>query len=119
MGSLVWDASPSIRAYSGLGSPQISAVERTGKMAKKTTVKVDGMVFDEACSLLEADGSLFDRDMVMSEIVHANQEIDDWQSKLNYMDSETLADWIKSFVLDPIDDFNRMTEDFYQEELAG
>lgn len=86
-------------------------------MAKKTTVKIDGMVFDQACQYLEDDGMLFDRDMVMSEIVHADQEIDGWQSKLNRMDSEALADWIKSFVLDPIDDFNRMAEDEYQKEL--
>ena len=68
-------------------------------MAKKTkTVVVDRMVFDEACMLLDRKGYLFDRDMAMAEIVMADGEIEDWQSKLNYMDSEALADWLEDWI---------------------
>jgi hypothetical protein len=82
-------------------------------MAKKAkTVKVDGLVFDEALMLLEGRGYPVDRDAALGEIALADGEIEDWQTKLNYMDSEALADWLESWMVDEI---NR---DFTDAEMA-
>jgi len=79
-------------------------------MAKKAkaTVKVDGMIFDEAVMLLEGRGYPVNRDEAMAEIVVADSEIEDWQAKLNYMDSEALAEWLEDWMIGEI---NRVLTD--------
>jgi len=44
---------------------------------------------------------------------------DGWQARANGMDAEEMAEFIVSYVLDPIDEFNRVAEDEYQKNLEA
>ena len=82
-------------------------------MALKAT-KIDMMVFDQACQDLFDEGRLFDRDMALKALQWAHLDLEDgdgWQKRVNSMDAEEMAEFIVSYVLDPIDDFNRIATD--------
>lgn len=86
-------------------------------MAMKKT-KIDPTIFNQAVNDLYEQGRLFDRDDALRELEWAHLDQPDWPKRVKDMDAEQMADFIVSFVLDPMDEFNRLSEDAYQEELA-
>lgn len=82
---------------------------------KKT--KIDLAIFDQAVNDLYEQGYLFDRDMALNELEWAHLDQPDFAKRVKGMDAEQMADFIKCYVLDPMDEFNRLSEDAYQEEL--
>lgn len=82
-------------------------------MAMKAT-KIKRAVFDQAVNDLFVDGYLFDRDEAYRALQWAHLDLEDgdgWQARVNSMDSEEMAEFIVSYVLDPIDEANRALED--------
>ena len=82
-------------------------------MALKAT-KIKQAVFDQAVNDLYDEGRLFDRDEAFKALQWAHLDLEDgdgWQKRVNSMDAEEMASFIVSYVLDPIDDFNRIATD--------
>jgi len=89
-------------------------------MALKAT-KIDTMVFDQAVSDLYDEDRLFDRDEALKALQWAHLDLEDgdgWQKRVNAMDAEEMASFIVSYVLDPIDDFNRIATDAEMADAA-
>lgn len=90
-------------------------------MAMKAT-KIKQTVFDQAVNDLYDEGRLFDRDDALKALQWAHLDLEDgdgWQKRVNAMDAEEMAEFIVSYVLDPIDEFNRVAEDEYQKNLEA
>jgi len=90
-------------------------------MAMKAT-KIKQAVFDQAVNDLYEHGRLFDRDEALTALQWAHLDLEDgagWQKRVNAMDAEKMAEFIVSYVLDPIDEFNRVAEDEYQKNLEA
>ena len=90
-------------------------------MALKAT-KIKMAVFDQAVNDLYDAGLLFDRDEALKALQWAHLDLEDgdgWQARANSMDAEEMAEFIVSYVLDPIDEFNRVAEDEYQKNLEA
>jgi len=82
-------------------------------MAMKAT-EIKQTVFDQAVNDLYDEGRLFDRDDALKALQWAHLDLEDgdgWQKRVNSMDAEEMAEFIVSYVLDPIDDFNRIATD--------
>jgi len=82
-------------------------------MAMKAT-EIKQTVFDQAVNDLHDEGRLFDRDEALKALQWAHLDLEDgdgWQKRVNSMDAEEMAEFIVSYVLDPIDDFNRIATD--------
>jgi len=90
-------------------------------MAMKAT-EIKMAVFDQAVNDLYDAGLLFDRDEALKALQWAHLDLEDgdgWQARANSMDAEEMAEFIVSYVLDPIDEFNRVAEDEYQKNLEA
>jgi len=90
-------------------------------MAMKAT-KIKMAVFDQAVNDLYEEGRLFDRDEALKALQWAHLDLEDgdgWQARANGMDAEEMAEFIVSYFLDPIDEFNRVAEDEYQKNLEA
>lgn len=90
-------------------------------MAMKAT-KIKMAVFDQAVNDLYNEGRLFDRDDALKALRWAHLDLEDgagWQERVNSMDAEEMAEFIVSYVLDPIDEFNTIAEDEYQKNLEA
>lgn len=90
-------------------------------MAMKAT-KIKMAVFDQAVNDLYNEGRLFDRDDALKALRWAHLDLEDgdgWQKRVNAMDAEEMAEFIVSYVLDPIDEFNTIAEDEYQKNLEA
>ena len=77
-------------------------------MAMKAT-KIDAMVFDQAVNDLYEQDRLFDRDQALRALQFAHLDLEDgagWQKRVNAMDAEEMAQFIVSYVLDPMDEAN-------------
>jgi chromosome segregation ATPase len=89
--------------------------ERKGNMAAMKKTKIDATIFNQACDDLYDQGRLFDRDMALNELEWAHLDQPDWQKRVKSMDAEEMADFIVSYVLDPLDEAN---EAFTTAEMA-
>jgi len=90
-------------------------------MAMKAT-EIKMAVFDQAVNDLYDAGLLFDRDEALKALQWAHLDLEDgdgWQARANSMDAKEMAEFIVSYVLDPIDEFNRVAEDEYQKNLEA
>lgn len=90
-------------------------------MAMKAT-KIKMAVFDQAVNDLYNEGRLFDRDETLKALQWAHLDLEDgdgWQERVNSMDAEEMAEFIVSYVLDPMDEFNMIAEDEYQKNLEA
>ena len=90
-------------------------------MAMKAT-KIKQAVFDQAVNDLYDEGRLFDRDEAFKALQWAHLDLEDgdgWQKRVNAMDSEEMAEFIASYILDPMDEFNTVAEDEYQKNLEA
>lgn len=90
-------------------------------MALKAT-KIKQAVFDQAVNDLYDEGRLFDRDDALKALQWAHLDLEDgdgWQERVNAMDAEAMAEFIVSYFLDPIDEFNTIAEDEYQKNLEA
>ena len=77
-------------------------------MAMKAT-RIKTAVFDQAVNDLYDEGRLFDRDEAFKALQWAHLDLEDgdgWQARVNSMDAEEMAEFIVSYVLDPMDEVN-------------
>ena len=77
-------------------------------MAMKAT-KIKMAVFDQAVNDLYDQERLFDRDEALKALQWAHLDLEDgdgWQARVNSMDAEEMAEFIVSYVLDPMDEAN-------------